>query len=119
MLKNEREQEVLAALRSAGYQTVGQLSQALYISESTVRRILQELEKKGQIKRSDGGAELLDTHTHAPSFSARAYDHPEAKRAIARKAAELVWDGSVVFLDQSSTAFYLAVELMKSTALRS
>ena len=117
MLKNEREQEILTALRSAGYQTVSQLSRTLYISESTVRRILQQLEKKGQVRRSYGGAELLDTHTHAPSFSARAYDHREEKRIIAGKAAALVPDGSVVFLDQSSTAFYLAVELMKKPAL--
>lgn len=113
MLKNEREQEILASLRNAGYQTVSQLSRALYISESTVRRILQQLEKKGQVRRSYGGAELLDTHTHAPSFSARAYDHPEEKRIIAEKAASIVPDGSVLFLDQSSTAFYLAVELMQ------
>ena len=62
MLKNEREQEILASLRNAGSQTVSQLSRALYISESTVRRILQQLEKKGQVRRSYGGAELLDTH---------------------------------------------------------
>lgn len=117
MLKNEREQEILAVLGSAGYQTVSQLSRTLYISESTVRRILQTLEKKGQVRRSYGGAELLDDHTHAPSFSARAYDHREEKRIIAGKAAALVPDGSVVFLDQSSTAFYLAVELMKKPAL--
>ena len=117
MLKNEREQEVLAALRTEGYQTVSQLSQALYISESTVRRILQALEKKGQVKRSYGGAELLADHIHAPSFSARAYEYPEEKRVIARKAAALVPDGSILFLDQSTTAFYLAVELLKKQGL--
>ena len=117
MLKNEREQEILGALRSTGYLSVRQLSQDLYISESTVRRTLADLEKKGQVKRSYGGAELLENHTRAPSFSARAYHNVEAKREIARKAVALVEDGSIVYLDQSSTAFYLAVELQSKKDL--
>ena len=37
----------------------------------------------------------------------------DAKQAIAAKAARLVPEGSVVFLDQSSTCYFLAMELMK------
>lgn len=117
MLKIEREQEILNTLRSGGYSTVRQLSQTLYISESTVRRVLTDLEKKGQIKRSYGGAELLEIHTHAPTFSARTHHNAQAKRDIARKAADLVEDGSIVFLDQSSTSFYLALALLSKRTL--
>lgn len=117
MLKIEREQEILNTLRSAGYLSVHQLSQTLYISESTVRRVLTELERKGQIKRSYGGAELLKSHTHAPTFSARTHHNAEAKKVIARKAAGLVENGSIVFLDQSSTSFYLALELLNKSTL--
>ena len=117
MLKNEREQEILATLQSKGYLSVRQLSEALYISESTVRRALAALEREGCIKRSYGGAEPLTKHTYAPSFDARAHQNPEAKRIIARKAAQLVSNGSIVFLDQSSTAFYLALELLNKQDL--
>ena len=64
MIKNEREQEILNALRSSGYVSVHDLSRSLYISESTVRRTLANLEEKGMIKRSYGGAELLDSYAH-------------------------------------------------------
>lgn len=117
MIKNEREQEILNALRSSGYVSVHDLSRSLYISESTVRRTLANLEEKGMIKRSYGGAELLDSYAHVPTFGARAHHNVEAKKEIARKAATLVPDGSIIFLDQSSTAFYLAGELMNKSKL--
>ncbi len=117
MLKNEREQEILNALRGAGYVSVHKLSKNLYTSESTVRRALAELEDKGLVKRTYGGAEILENHSHAASFGARAYHNVEQKRDIACKAAKLVNDGSIVYLDQSSTAFYLANELMNKRNL--
>ena len=90
MLKIEREQEILNALQGTGYVSVRQLSERLYTSESTVRRILAELENKGLIRRTYGGAELLENHTHAASFSARAGQNIAAKQEIARKAAAIV-----------------------------
>lgn len=117
MLKIEREQEILNALQGTGYVSVRQLSERLYTSESTVRRILAELENKGLIRRTYGGAELLENHTHAASFSARAGQNVAAKQEIARKAAAIVPDGSIVFLDQSTTSYYLAYELRKKKGL--
>ncbi len=117
MLKKEREQEILNLLRDSGYITVKQMCAALYASESTVRRILSELEKKGLVRRSYGGAELLESRSHVVAFRARANHNREAKREIGRKAAALVPDGSLIFLDQSSTSFYLACELMDKKGL--
>ena len=117
MLKIEREQEILNALRGTGHVSVRQLSESLYTSESTVRRILTNLEGRGLIRRTYGGAELLENHTHAPSFSARARQNISAKREIALKAATLVTDGSIVFLDQSTTSYYLADVLKKKKSL--
>lgn len=117
MLKNEREQEVLAILQSTGYITVKALSQQLYTSESCIRRTLAGLAAKGQVRRSYGGVELLSSHTNVTSFGARTHQNAAAKLSIAKKAAPLVKDGSIVFLDGSSTAFYLAGQLLHKTAL--
>lgn len=117
MLKIEREQEILNALRGTGCVSVRQLSESLYTSESTVRRILAKLEGRGLIRRTYGGAELLENHTHAASFSARARQNISAKQEIALKAAALVTDGSIVFLDQSTTSYYLADALRKKRSL--
>ena len=117
MLKNEREQEILAILRAAGYSTVKNLSRQLYTSESSIRRALAGLEASGLVRRSYGGAELLDRRTTVTAFSTRAHQNTEAKRLIAQKAAPLVRDGSIVFLDGSSTCFYLAAQLLSKTDL--
>lgn len=112
MLKNEREQEILSILQTTGYITVRALSQQLFTSESNIRRALVGLEAKGLARRSYGGVELLRGHNHVATFHTRAHQNQSAKQAIAKKAAPLVQDGSIVFLDGSSTAFYLAAELM-------
>ena len=117
MLKNEREQEILAILRDGGYMSVKSLSEKLYASESSVRRALTGLEGKGLVRRSYGGAELLEQYTNVVSFGARASHNISAKKEIAQKAAALVRDGNIVFLDQSSTALFLAEKLMEKTAL--
>ena len=117
MLKNEREQEILTVLRETGYLSVKQLSQQMFASESSIRRALSGLESKGLVRRSYGGVELLERHTNVVSFGARAHYNIEAKKNIAEKAALLVRDGDIVFLDQSSTALFLAERLMEKTGL--
>ena len=117
MLKLEREQEILDVLRENGKTSVKQLSDRLYTSESTVRRILAELERKGVVRRSYGGAELMESHNHVASFRSRARENMEAKEQIAQKAAELVRDGSIVFLDQSTSSYHLAAALRKKRDL--
>lgn len=117
MRKTERGQELLALLRETGGASVGDLSSRLFASASTVRRTLSELESQGLIRRTHGGAELLESHTRVAAFAGRMQQNAAAKREIARKAAALVPDGSVVILDQSSTAYCLAEELMKKSDL--
>ena len=117
MLKQEREQEILSILQTSGYATVNDLSSRLYTSASSIRRALAELEANGLIRRSYGGAELLSRYTTVAAFGARTHQNTEAKQAIARKAAPLVKDGSIVFMDGSSTCFYLAAQLLNKAAL--
>jgi DeoR/GlpR family transcriptional regulator of sugar metabolism len=117
LLKNEREQEILTLLRESGYITVKQLGERLYASESSIRRALAGLENKGLVRRTYGGAELLEHHTNIVSFGARAHHNIDAKKDIAKKAAGLVRDGDVLFLDQSTTALFLAERLMEKSGL--
>lgn len=117
MLKIEREKEVLHVLMERGDVSVHELSKVLYTSESTIRRILTTLEKKGLVHRTYGGAELAETPSHVPIFSDRAKENTAAKQEIARKAAALVQEGSIVFLDQSSSSYFLANELRNKKQL--
>ncbi len=118
MLNKEREQEILSILKTTnGFVTVKQLCQTLFASESSVRRDLKALEKRGLVKRSYGGAALVSNYSGIVTFNHRTRQNVNAKREIAKKAASLVQDGQIIFLDQSSTAFYLAEELINRNAL--
>lgn len=113
MLKNIREREILNIMKSkGGFVTVSELCTALYASESSIRRDLSSLEGKGVVKRTYGGAELVTNFSNVIAFGKRVHHNIDAKKVIAKKASTLISDNSIVFLDQSSTAFYLASELL-------
>lgn len=113
MYKNEREHEILKLLSSEGYITVKQLSGLLYTSESSIRRDLASLENQGMVSRSYGGVSLVKNSSQVIPFSTRAHHNISAKKIIATKAASLIHDGDIVFLDQSSSAFFIAYEILK------
>lgn len=118
MLKNEREQEIIDILKELnGFVSVKVLCERLYTSESSIRRDLTALSQKGILRRTHGGAELINNFSNISSFSIRSHYNAEAKKIIAKKASTLVKDGSTVFLDQSSTAFFLAMELINNSTI--
>lgn len=115
MYRNEREYEILKLLASEGYVTVKQLSKLLYTSESSIRRDLGTMEKQGLVVRSYGGVELAKNTSQVIPFSTRAHHNIHAKKIMAQKAIHLIHDGDIVFLDQSSSAFFVAHELLKKS----
>lgn len=118
MLNREREQEILSILKTTnGFVTVRQLCESLFASESSIRRDLKALEVRGLVKRSYGGAVLENNFSNIVTFNHRTRQNSSAKREIAQKAAALIKDGDIVFLDQSSTAFYLAEQILHRSGL--
>lgn len=118
MYNREREQQILHILKqSNGFVTVKDLCQRLFASESSIRRDLKSLEERGMVKRSYGGASLVVNFSNIVTFNRRTRENINAKREIAKKAAGLIQDGDILFLDQSSTAFYLANEILDRNTL--
>ena len=118
MIKSEREKQILNLLnKNDGYISVNELSKNLYASPSSIRRDLSRLEKSGNVKRCYGGAELITSYSGSIPFNYRFLNNENAKRIIAQKAISLVKENSVIFLDQSSTAFYLATMLKNIPSL--
>lgn len=118
MLKKEREREIINMLNSAdGFMTIKELCKKLYASESSIRRDLTVLERNGIIKKTYGGAELITNYSNVIAFNKRAHHNTEAKKTIAKKAALLIKNGDIIFLDQSSSAFYLACMLSSADNL--
>lgn len=118
MLHKEREQEILNILKTENsFVTVQHLCNTLFASESSIRRDLKALEEQGLVKRSYGGASLVVNLSNIVTFRHRTQQNTAAKREIVKKAAALVKDGDIIFLDQSSTAFHLASELINRSSL--
>lgn len=107
MFEIERLDRILALLRDKQTATVKSLAVQLYASEATVRRDLNELEKRGLVKRVHGGVVLLDSANRELPLYVREQQNVEAKRIIAGKAAHYLLDGQVIFLDASSTVMFL------------
>ena len=104
MLGKERQNEIINYLKQHDAVSVKKLTELLYASEATVRRDLCELEKMGLVVRVFGGATLAGSkNTQIPLF-VREGEMAEEKNEICRRAAALISDGDVIFLDASSTA---------------
>jgi DeoR family fructose operon transcriptional repressor len=105
----DREKQILEILLKEKKVSVQQLANALYISEPSVRRDLQSLEKQNLIKRVHGGAILEETalSKNKIPFLIREYEQSGAKAMIAQKAIDLISDNDVIFMDASTSCYYL------------
>ncbi len=111
MLAFERQQEILSILKTEGTVTVSKLSATLGVTEETVRRDLEKLESKELLRRTHGGALPIEGGNYELSLEKRKTLNVEAKLALAHKAVEYVAPGDSIFLDASTTTFYMAKEL--------
>lgn len=84
---------------------VSDLAQDFDVSEETIRRDLEKLDKEGIAKKSYGGA-VLNVHTNEdPAYSHRHSVNIDEKRMIASNVTGLINDGDSLMTDTSSTAF--------------
>lgn len=112
MLKTQREQLILSFIKqNGGFADVKTLCNKFFTSESSIRRDLARMESMGLIKRSYGGAKLNDNYSTIINFNERFNQCAYEKTLIAKKAIKLINDNSIIFLDQSTSSFFLAKEL--------
>ena len=100
-MNKDREKAILEIAIKEKRVTVKNLAQRLYASEPSIRRDLSSLETQRLLKRTHGGA-VLDENALSEikiPFLIRELEKSDEKVKIARKAAELVADNSVLFLD--------------------
>ncbi|WP_086972758.1 DeoR/GlpR family DNA-binding transcription regulator [Caballeronia glebae] len=109
MLTSQRKKAILDALKRDGQVLAAELSARFGVSEDTVRRDLRELAAEGLLQRVHGGA-LPASPAIAP-FVRREDMESEAKRRIARKAAELIAPGQIVIIDGGTTSALLVRQL--------
>jgi DeoR/GlpR family transcriptional regulator of sugar metabolism len=109
VLTQQRKAHILDVLRREGQVVAKTLSQALDLSEDTIRRDLRELAADGLLQRVHGGA--LPASPAVADFAGRQNVETAGKAAIGRAAAGMVRSGQVVFVDGGTTAIQLVRHL--------
>jgi DeoR/GlpR family transcriptional regulator of sugar metabolism len=112
-----RRLEMLEILEAGGELKIAELSPRFSISEMTVRRDLEVLEREGILKRVRGGAISAISRSYEPPFALRAGRNAGAKKLIGETVAQMISDGETVIIDVGTTALAVAEALSDRRSL--
>ncbi len=117
-----RQTLILDRLQASEAVSIGELCNELKASVATIRRDLQDLENKALLRRTRGGAVLIEPLFYEPfrddlSFQDLVGSFAEEKRRIARAASELVQNGETVALSGGTTTTEVARSLRLHTGI--
>lgn len=113
MLAEIRRREIAEMLQGSGAVTVAEIEARFGVSPMTARRDLDELERRGLMRRTHGGAVLPTTSAHEDSFSRRLKTCAAAKRRLAEEAVALLAPGETVFIDSSTTSYFVVRRILE------
>ncbi|QIZ07534.1 DeoR/GlpR transcriptional regulator [Priestia megaterium] len=111
MLVAERQKKIVELVNERLSIRVTELSKIFSVTEETIRRDLEKLEKEGLLMRSHGGAVSIEKDQSETSYLEREITNAAEKKAIARAAVQSIESGDQIVLDASTTAWYVAKEL--------
>jgi DeoR/GlpR family transcriptional regulator of sugar metabolism len=114
VLAETRRREIAEHLRAAGAVSVAEVEARFGVSSMTARRDLAELERRGLVRRTHGGAVLPTISAHEDSFARRLKSAGEDKRALAVAAVASLSERETVFLDSSTTSYFVAQRMVET-----
>ena len=117
-MSKTQDKEIFEFLSKKQFAQVEEIAQALSVSPSTVRRKLTALQERGLVIRKHGGAQIAFVNEYYPSFTFRAHQNSLEKKKIALQAIKLIKNGDLIFLDGSTSAYYIAEYLAEFNDLR-
>jgi DeoR/GlpR family transcriptional regulator of sugar metabolism len=117
MIIAERKTRLRELLARRGMSDLDSLAAELRVSQSTVRRDIDEMEASGIVQRTHGGVIWIGDSKNGPGTRPYAFDQRmgyeiAAKAQIAKAARKLVQPGETILLDGGTTTFYLAEQLV-------
>ena len=117
MLAHERQELILATMRKTHSIRIGDISKQFGVSIETARRDLDYLQNRGYLRRTHGGAVLIQQDHAAltpPEASARANS---SRDNLFETAANYVHDGNTLFIGHGSTMYHFSKSLAKKNNL--
>jgi DeoR/GlpR family transcriptional regulator of sugar metabolism len=103
---SERRRRILGLLQQEGKVVTAELTARLKVSIDTIRRDLNQLAREGLIQRVHGGG--LPTSPALKPVLQRQFGEQDKKQSVALKAAQLIQNGIVAFIDSGTTAVEVA-----------
>ena len=110
MYSIERISEILKILERDGRVEVNELASLFKASRETIRRDLRDMEEKGLLQRTHGGAvpgRAITSGKPEYPVAVREIQRVKEKNAICKSAAGFISNGDSIFVDNSSTCLYL------------
>ena len=108
MLNEDRKSRILEHISEHGTIKIQDISEMFGISDMTARRDLNELDRRGLVRRIHGGAVANLGRSYEPPFQTRSSKNELKKKLIGQKAAELIYDGDSISLDVGTTTLEVA-----------
>lgn len=115
MQAEQRHRLIESYLLKVEFASLEELAKEVDASISTVRRDVTILEGSGNVKRTHGGARLINPRTEEFTFTHRDTLQLAAKEAIGRACAELIQPNQSVIIDAGSTVYHAAKYLESKT----
>ena len=112
MLAIARKTIIREQLREHKSVRITELAELLNVTNETIRRDLRSMEKDGDLIRTHGGAYILDGVQNDLDLSTRQFLRTGEKEIISEKCSSIIQNGDYIFLDASSTAWFIARAIM-------
>ena len=112
MLKRERLQNILDIIAQRNIVTVAELADVIAVSEMTIRRDLDELDRIGKVARIHGGAQsIASQQLNEMSHNQKREINIEEKNQVATLAVENVKPHETIFVGPGTTLEFMCAKL--------
>lgn len=108
LFAEERQAEIIHLLKKNGKLLIPSLCDSFSVSPATIRNDLNDLERRGLLVRTHGGAIPVSKTGLELKTNEKQIKSLEEKRAIAMAAAEYVEDGDTISIDSGTTVLEFA-----------
>ncbi|RFA10263.1 DeoR family transcriptional regulator [Subtercola boreus] len=106
--KASRQRKIVDHLGSVAAATAAELAVLTEVSPMTVHRDIDDLARRGILRKFHGGVSVLPTTVFESSSEFRMQTRSSAKNALAHEALSMVEPGMSIMLDDSTTVLALA-----------
>jgi DeoR family transcriptional regulator, fructose operon transcriptional repressor len=114
MTAEERQHRIEEYIHQVEFASLDELAKHVGVSISTVRRDLNSLENSGIVRRTHGGARLVNPKSDEFAFDTRDTHQIDEKELIGRACASLIRPGQTVIIDAGTTVFHVAKQLQEN-----